>query len=170
MNRIITTLFTLFIIQLLVVKKTYSNEGEVKDCFENLNRATFALYMGLDKVIFKPLAKGYRMFPKPIRSGTSNVLSNLTNVVTIPNNILQGQIGSAGINSARLVINSTLGIAGVFDVASYYGINKLDKDSYEAGIYIQWEREIMSYFYSKYIPLYRVQTEFSKAHLNIDEL
>ena len=60
MNRIITTLFTIFIIQLLVVNKTLGNEGEVKDCFEKLNRATFALNMGLDKVIFKPITTAQR--------------------------------------------------------------------------------------------------------------
>ena len=60
MNRIITTLLTIFIIQLLVVNKTFGDEGEVKDCFEKLNRATFALNMGLDKVVFKPISKGYR--------------------------------------------------------------------------------------------------------------
>ena len=103
---------------------------EVKDCFEKVNRGIFAFNQALDKVIFKPLAKGYRMFPQPIRSGTSNALSNLGNVVTIPNNLLQGQIKNAGINSARLIINTTLGIAGIFDVASYYGLNKLDKEDY----------------------------------------
>ena len=51
MNRILTTLFTLLLIQFLVVNKTYSDEGEVKDCFEKLNRATFAFNMGLDKAI-----------------------------------------------------------------------------------------------------------------------
>ena len=103
---------------------------EVKDCFEKVNRGIFAFNQALDKVIFKPLAKGYRMFPQPIRSGTSNVLSNLGNVVTIPNNLLQGQIKNAGINSARFIINTSLGIAGIFDVASYYGLDKLDKEDY----------------------------------------
>ena len=103
---------------------------EVKDCFEKVNRGIFGFNQVLDKIIFKPLAKGYRMFPQPIRSGTSNVLNNLSNVVTIPNNILQGQIKDAGINSARLVINSTIGIAGIFDVASYYGLQKRDKEDY----------------------------------------
>ncbi len=103
---------------------------EVNDCFESLNRGVFAFNQGLDKVIFKPLAKGYRMFPQPIRSGTSNALSNLSNVVTIPNNVLQGRFKDAGINSARLIINSTLGIAGIFDVASYYGLEKRDKEDY----------------------------------------
>ena len=103
---------------------------EVKDCFEKINRGVFAFNQGLDKVIFKPLAKGYRIFPQPIRSGTSNALSNLGNMVTIPNNVLQGQFKNAGINSARFLINSTLGIAGIFDVASYYGLKKKDKEDY----------------------------------------
>ena len=103
---------------------------EVKDCFEKINRGIFGFNQVLDKIIFKPLAKGYRMFPQPIRSGTSNVLSNLSNVVTVPNNILQGKFKDAGINSARLLINSTVGIAGIFDVASYYGLQKRDKEDY----------------------------------------
>jgi len=109
-------------------KKT--NNGVVKDCFESVNRGIFAFNQGLDKVIFKPLSKGYRQLPQPLRSGTSNVLSNIGNVVTIPNNILQGQIKDAGINSLRLILNTTLGIAGIFDVASYYGLEKSDKEDY----------------------------------------
>ncbi len=109
---------------------TKESTSEVKDCFETVNRGIFALNQGLDKIFFKPVAKGYRYLPKPIRSGTSNALSNLSNVVTVPNNILQGQIKKAGINALRFSINSTLGIAGIFDVASYYGLNKLDKEDY----------------------------------------
>ncbi len=115
-----------------ISSKKNNNQQQVKDCFESVNRGIFAFNQGLDKAIFKPLAKGYRKLPQPIRSGTSNAISNLGNVVTIPNNILQGQIKDAGMNSLRLVINSTLGIAGIFDVASYYGIDKRDK---EAGMY-----------------------------------
>ena len=111
-------------------KKEQKQEVEVKDCFERLNRGTFAFNQGLDKIIFKPLAKGYRILPQPVRSGTSNVLTNISNVVTIPNNLLQGQIKEAGVNSLRLVINTTFGIFGIFDVASYYGIKKLDKEDY----------------------------------------
>jgi len=107
-----------------------NNNSEVKDCFESVNRGIFAFNQGLDKVIFKPLSKGYRKLPQPIRSGTSNVLNNLGNVVTIPNNILQGQAKDASINSLRLIINTTLGIAGIFDVASYYGLEKRDKEDY----------------------------------------
>ena len=107
-----------------------NNQAEVKDCFETINRGVFAFNQGLDKAVFKPLAKGYRKLPQPVRSGTSNVISNLGNVVTIPNNILQGQVKDASMNSLRLIINSTLGIAGIFDVASYYGIEKRDKEDY----------------------------------------
>ena len=116
----------------LKINGNKSNNGyeEVGDCFEKVNRGVFAFNQALDRVVFKPLAKGYRMFPQPIRSGTSNALSNLSNVVTIPNNVLQGQFKDAGVNSARFVINSTLGIAGVFDVASYYGLKKRDKEDY----------------------------------------
>tara|TARA_B100000959_G_scaffold28752_1_gene27698 strand:- start:9 stop:803 length:795 start_codon:yes stop_codon:yes gene_type:complete len=107
-----------------------NNNQVVKDCFESVNRVTFAFNQGLDKIIFKPLAKGYRKLPQPIRSGTSNVINNLGNVVTIPNNILQGQMKDASVNSLRLIINSTLGIAGIFDVASYYGLEKRDREDY----------------------------------------
>ena len=107
-----------------------NNNQEVKDCFESVNRGIFAFNQGLDKIIFKPLSKGYRKLPQPIRSGTSNVISNLGSAVTIPNNILQGEIKDAGINSLRLILNSTLGIVGIFDVASYYGLEKRDKEDY----------------------------------------
>ena len=66
--------------------------GEVKDCFESVNRATFAFNQGLDNILFEPLAKGYRKLPNPIKKGTGNVLSNISNLITIPNNILQGEV------------------------------------------------------------------------------
>ena len=112
-----------------IASKKNDNQ-EVKDCFESFNRGIFSFNQGLDKVIFKPLSKGYRKLPQPVRSGTSNVLSNLGSVVTIPNNILQGQVKDASINTLRLIVNSTLGIAGIFDVASYYGLEKSDKEDY----------------------------------------
>ena len=71
--------------------------------------------------VFEPLAKGYLYLPSPIRSGTSNVLSNLTNVVTIPNNLLQGDFKLAGKNTGRFLVNSTIGILGLFDPASKNG-------------------------------------------------
>ncbi len=130
MNRILTVLLTLLLFQLLVVKKVYSDSGEVKDCFETLNRATFALNMGLDKVIFKPVSKSYRKLPSPVRTGTSNALNNLSNLITVPNNILQGDFRSAANNSVRFIINSTLGIVGIFDPANSFGFEKGEKEDF----------------------------------------
>ncbi len=101
-----------------------------KDCFEPLNRATFALNQGLDKAIFKPIAKGYRTLPTPLKTGTGNVLNNLSTLITIPNNLLQGNIKLAGINTGRLVVNTTLGILGIFDVASEMGFPQYVKEDY----------------------------------------
>ena len=112
----------------LLLKK--NKPSEVKDCFEGLNRATFALNQGLDKIIFKPIAQGYRKLPSPVREGTSNVLDNLSNLITIPNNVLQGDFKMAGTNSARLVVNSTLGILGIFDIAEFLGFPEYVKEDY----------------------------------------
>ncbi len=101
-----------------------------KDCFEGFNRASFALNQGLDKVIFKPVAVGYRALPSPVRAGTSNVLENLSNLITIPNNVLQGDLISAGINTTRLVVNSTIGILGIIDVADLLGFPEYVKEDY----------------------------------------
>ena len=106
------------------------NSGNVKDCFEGLNRSSFALNQGLDKVIFKPVAKGYRVLPSPIRKGTSNVLINLSSLVTIPNNILQGEFKTAGINTGRFIVNTTVGILGIFNVAKKFGFSEYVKEDY----------------------------------------
>ena len=103
---------------------------QVKDCFEPINRITFAINMGLDKVIFKPVAKGYRVLPSPVRTGVSNALDNLTTLVTIPNNVLQGDFKSAGINTGRFLINSTVGILGLIDVAQFLGLAEYEKEDY----------------------------------------
>mgnify|MGYP001433424696 CR=1 FL=1 len=102
----------------------------VKDCFERLNRATFALNQNLDKVIFKPIAKGYRNLPTPVRAGTSNALNNISSLITIPNNILQGEFKTAGINTGRFAINSTVGVFGIFDVAEKIGFSEYEKEDY----------------------------------------
>ncbi|MDC0079312.1 VacJ family lipoprotein [Candidatus Pelagibacter sp.] len=102
----------------------------VKDCFEPLNRATFALNQGLDKVIFKPVAKAYRFLPSPVRKGTGNALTNLSSLVTIPNNILQGEFSKAGVNTGRFLINTTVGIVGIFNVAGKIGFPEYEKEDY----------------------------------------
>lgn len=112
----------------LVLKK--NEPSEIKDCFENVNRATFAFNQALDGVIFKPVASIYKKIPSPVRSGVSNTLDNLSNLVTIPNNILQGDFALAGVNTGRFLINSTVGVLGIFDVANALGITEYEKEDY----------------------------------------
>ena len=102
----------------------------VKDCFETVNRGMFAFNQALDNVIFEPVAKGYRYIPSPIRTGTSNALSNLSNLITIPNNLLQGDVKMAGVNTIRFVLNTTLGILGIWDPAQVLGFEKKEKEDY----------------------------------------
>ncbi|MDC0445201.1 VacJ family lipoprotein [Candidatus Pelagibacter sp.] len=103
---------------------------ETKDCFEKLNRATFKFNQGLDKVIIKPIAKGYRNLPNGIQKGTKNAVTNLSNLITIPNNILQGDIKTAIINTGRLALNTTVGLLGTIDVANKMGFPKYEKEDY----------------------------------------
>ena len=107
-----------------------SKNGDVKDCFEGVNRGIFAFNKALDNVIVEPLATGYRKLPSPIRTGTSNFLSNLSLLSTIPNNVLQGDLGLAGKNTSRLLINSTVGILGLFDPATSFGLNNYEREDY----------------------------------------
>ena len=112
----------------LLLKK--NQPSEVKDCFEGVNRATFAFNQALDGVIFKPVASVYKKFPSPLKSGVSNSLDNLSNLVTIPNNILQGDFKSAGVNVGRFLINTTVGVLGLVDVAQHIGMPEYEKEDY----------------------------------------
>ena len=123
-------ILSVLLIQLSVVSFSFAEEKEVKDCFEKINRATFAFNMALDKVLFRPVASGYRKLPSPVRTGTSNALNNLSNLVTIPNNILQGDFRAAGNNSIRFIVNTTIGIVGIFDPANALGFEKLEKEDF----------------------------------------
>ena len=103
---------------------------KIEDCFENLNRATFSLNQSLDTLVFEPVAKAYRNLPSSVRGGTSNALINLSSLITIPNNVLQGEFKEAGVNTGRFVINSTLGILGIFDVADKMKFPEYEKEDY----------------------------------------
>ena len=103
---------------------------EIKDCFEKLNRKTFAFNQSLDKAIIKPIAKSYRNLPDPIQRGTKNAVTNLSNLITIPNNILQGDVKTAITNTGRLVINTTIGLLGTIDVANKMGFPKYKREDY----------------------------------------
>ncbi len=100
------------------------------ECFEKFSRGTLKFNQGLDKAIFKPIAKGYRALPVPIRTGTSNFIANLRSLLTFSNNVLQGDVKGAGNTAGRFVINTTVGILGIFDPASKMGFEDKGKEDF----------------------------------------
>jgi len=102
---------------------------ERNDPIEPLNRAVFAFNEAFDHLLFRPAAEAYRIFvPRPIRTGIGNVLDNLLVPRTAANQLLQGRPDDAAQSVVRFIINSTLGVFGIFDVASDMGIEPRFED------------------------------------------
>jgi phospholipid-binding lipoprotein MlaA len=97
---------------------------QTNDPIEPFNRAMYDVHQGIDRVVLKPVAEGYRaVVPRPVRQGVRNVLGNLRTPVILVNDMLQGEPRRAGDTLGRFVINSTLGLGGIFDVAaSRFGV------------------------------------------------
>ena len=99
------------------------------DPWESMNRAIFGFNEGVDKVTLKPLAKGYQaVIPGPVRTGVSNFMKNLVTPGSSANNFLQGKPGRGFSELGRFVLNSTLGIGGLFDFAAANGIEAHSED------------------------------------------
>jgi phospholipid-binding lipoprotein MlaA len=99
-----------------------------KDPFEGFNRAMFTVNEGLD-VVIKPVAQGYdAAAPLPVRAGIGNFFGNIYDVWTALNNFLQGKGGDGLSDVGRVLVNTTIGIGGVFDVASEMGLEKHAED------------------------------------------
>ena len=108
--------------------ETSQVEDEIYDPIEPINRAIFSFNNAADKVILEPIAKGYKKLPTPIQSGINNFLSNLRAPLVVVNQILQGQGENAVQSTGRFLINSTVGIFGLFDVAERMGIDEKEED------------------------------------------
>lgn len=95
-----------------------ARDGTRGDSLEGFNRAMFGLHQTLDKAVYRPVAMGYKtVVPRPVRSGVRNILVNLTEPVVFLNYLLQLKPGKAVKTLARFTINSTIGLAGLIDVA-----------------------------------------------------
>jgi phospholipid-binding lipoprotein MlaA len=106
-----------------------ATSGNPRDPIEGFNRAIFGINEGLDKAVIKPAARGYEAaVPTPVRTGVSNVFANVADVFIAVNNLLQGKPRDAASDIGRFAINSTIGILGLFDVASEFGLEKHDED------------------------------------------
>ncbi len=111
------------------LKKTNSQDT-VSECFEGASRAIFKFNHALDGAIFEPVAKGYRTLPVGLRKGTSNVIDNLRSLLTLSNNVLQGDFAKAGHTVGRFVVNSTVGILGIWDPASALGLKDYGEEDF----------------------------------------
>ncbi len=99
------------------------------DPWESMNRSLFRLNKNVDKVITKPLAKGYdKVVPRPVKRGVSNFFHNLTTPHSALNNFLQGKPRNGFSEIGRFLFNSTLGIGGLFDIATAGGMEAYDED------------------------------------------
>lgn len=99
------------------------------DPFEAANRATYAFNDALDRAVLEPVAKGYQAItPDFFRSGVSNAFTNVGDVAVGINNLLQGKPTDAATDIGRFLVNSTLGILGLFDVATPMGLEKHEED------------------------------------------
>ncbi len=104
-------------------------QRDPRDPWERMNRATFKFNDGFDKAVYRPVAKGYvRITPLPVRTSISNFMDNLAYPVTIVNDLLQLKFPRFGRDTTRFLVNSTVGIGGLFDVASRSGLDKTEND------------------------------------------
>jgi len=102
---------------------------QINDPLEPMNRGIFEVNMFFDGIILKPVAQGYRwIFPNFLRSGVKNALGNLREPLNAANSLLQGEFGRAGTAAGRLLINSTVGVAGLLDVAETFGLHPAQED------------------------------------------
>lgn len=100
-----------------------------EDPWEGFNRKVFAFNDVLDRYALKPVAKGYRTItPDPVETGVGNFFSNLGEVRTVLNSVLQGKPANAGLATSRFLINSTVGIGGLLDYATLMEITADEED------------------------------------------
>jgi phospholipid-binding lipoprotein MlaA len=95
---------------------------ETNDPLEPTNRVFYVINNGIDTVLLRPVAQAYRfVFPQPVRNGVHNLLANLSTPVLLGNDILDAKPRRAGDTTMRFLINTTVGVVGVFDVAKDWG-------------------------------------------------
>ena len=122
---------SLILIAALHAGSISADENKNIDPLENLNRKTYAFNSVLDDYILRPMAKGYKsIVPDPLERGILNMFSNLGEIGNVVNNTLQGKLGEAGHSSARFLINTTIGVGGLFDVAQRAGLREHDGEDF----------------------------------------
>ncbi|MBX3665688.1 MAG: VacJ family lipoprotein [Burkholderiales bacterium] len=106
-----------------------ASTGDPRDPLEPLNRGIHTFNDGVDTMFIKPAAEVYQgVVPGLVRTGVSNVFSNINDVIVALNNLLQGKFGAALSDVGRVLLNTTAGLFGIFDVATPAGLEKHDED------------------------------------------
>ena len=144
MNKLIQTILTFLFISLIPnlifaaasdeVKtssedfETTTFEDEIYDPLEGVNRVIFSFNNVADKIVLEPVAKGYKKLPSPIQSGVGNFINNLKLPLAALNQLLQGQGKNAAESTGRFLVNSTIGVFGLIDVAENIGLDQKEED------------------------------------------
>jgi phospholipid-binding lipoprotein MlaA len=113
---------------LLVILYVAPNAHSAEECFEGTSRAIFKFNMVVDDIVLEPLAKGYNKLPSPIKKGTSNFTSNIGTLLSIPNNLLQGNLNQLGHSIGSFAVNTTVGILGFLNPAEKIGLKPHKED------------------------------------------
>lgn len=106
----------------------FSNAKATEECFEGTSRAIFKFNMAFDNAILEPVARGYNKLPDPIKIGTSNFTSNIGTLLSIPNNILQGNFTQLGHSVGSFLVNTSVGILGFLNPAEKMGLKPHKED------------------------------------------
>ena len=118
-----------FVIPLLAITIIYPSITKAADeCFEGISRTIFKFNKTVDDVVLEPIAKGYNKLPSPIKTGTGNFTSNIGTLLSIPNNILQGNIKQLGHSVGSFAVNTTVGILGFLNPAEKMGLKPNKED------------------------------------------
>jgi phospholipid-binding lipoprotein MlaA len=106
-----------------------NSKRDPRDPWERMNRTTFKVNTALDHAIARPVARGYqKVVPSPVRTSVSNFMDNLFYPVTMANDLLQGKFKGFGQDTGRFLLNTTVGIGGLFDPATKVGLQKNEED------------------------------------------
>ena len=113
---------------IIVANLSISGAKATDECFENTSRAIFKFNMAFDNAILEPIAISYNKLPDPIKNSTSNFTSNIGTLLSIPNNLLQGNFNQLGHSVGSFVVNTSVGILGIFNPAEKMGLKPHKED------------------------------------------
>tara|TARA_B100001057_G_C22827436_1_gene941988 strand:- start:643 stop:1386 length:744 start_codon:yes stop_codon:yes gene_type:complete len=118
-----------FLLSILIIAAFSTPKAiAVEECFEKTSRAIFKFNMAFDEVVLEPMAKGYNKLPSTIKTGTSNFTSNIGTLLSIPNNVLQGDFQQLGHSIGSFALNTTVGILGFLNPAERIGLKPHKED------------------------------------------